>query len=200
MEIYSLEYKYEYIIFATLKINKLSMKTIIALAGSNSSTSINRQLANYAAHLVGGVTVKELDLNDFEMPIYSSDRERDHGFPEQAVSFTREIKDADGIVLSLAEYNGAYSGAFKNVFDWASRVEAKTFLGKSMLLMATSPGERGGASVLAMASDRFPRHEAKIAGIFSLPSFHKNFDSGKIVNEELNKALLREVRQFKESL
>lgn len=176
------------------------MKTVIALAGSNSSTSINKQLAKYAAHLVGGVTVKELDLNDFEMPIYSSDRERDSGFPEQAVSFVNEIKEADGIVLSLAEYNGAYSGAFKNVFDWASRVEAKTFLGKPMLLMATSPGERGGLSVLAMASDRFPRHEAKIVGKFSLPSFHKNFESGKIVNENLNKALLEEVRQFKESL
>jgi hypothetical protein len=60
----SMEYKYESL-FAKLKINKLSMKTIIALAGSNSSTSINRQLANYAASLVGGVHCKALRFKQF---------------------------------------------------------------------------------------------------------------------------------------
>ena len=116
------------------------MKKIIALAGSNSSTSINEQLATYASSLVDNVKVKVLDLNDFEMPIYSSDRENESGHPNEAVAFVDEIRGADGIIISLAEYNGAYSGAFKNIFDWASRVEQKTFLGKPMLLMASSPG------------------------------------------------------------
>ena len=118
------------------------MKKIIALAGSNSSTSINEQLATYASSLVDNVKVKVLDLNDFEMPIYSSDRENESGHPNEAVAFVDEIRGADGIIISLAEYNGAYSGAFKNIFDWASRVEQKTFLGKPMLLMASSPGGR----------------------------------------------------------
>ncbi|MBO3116840.1 NAD(P)H-dependent oxidoreductase [Winogradskyella sp. DF17] len=176
------------------------MKTIIALAGSNSSTSINRQLANYAASLVDNVHVKQLDLNDFEMPIYSSDRENESGHPKEAIAFVDEIRHADGIIISLAEYNGAYSGAFKNIFDWASRVEPKTFLGKPMLLMASSPGGRGGASVLEMASDRFPRHDANIVGKFSLPGFHNNFSDGRITNEELNMNLLEEVKQFEDSL
>ncbi|WP_299367280.1 NADPH-dependent FMN reductase [Winogradskyella sp.] len=176
------------------------MKKIIALAGSNSSTSINKQLATYAASLVNNVQVKVLDLNDFEMSIYSSDREKESGHPKEAVAFVDEIRQADGIVISLAEHNGAYSGAFKNIFDWATRVEQKTFLGKSMLLMATSPGGRGGASVLEMASNRFPRHNANIVGKFSLPSFHSNFTDGKIINEELNNELLEEVKQFEESL
>ncbi|MEO1032435.1 MAG: NAD(P)H-dependent oxidoreductase [Bacteroidota bacterium] len=176
------------------------MKKIIALAGSNSSTSINKQLATYAAGLVNDVEVKILDLNDYEMSIYSSDREKDAGHPREAVAFVDEIRHADGIVISLAEYNGAYSGAFKNVFDWASRVEQKTFLGKPMLLMAASPGGRGGASVLAMATDRFPRHSANILGEFSLPDFHKNFSEGKITNAELNDVLLEEVKQFEKGL
>jgi NAD(P)H-dependent FMN reductase len=176
------------------------MKTIIALAGSNSSTSINRQLANYAASLIRGVDVKHLDLNDFEMPIYSSDREKESGLPEEAVNFVNEIRNSDGIVLSLAEYNGAYSSAFKNVFDWASRVEGKTFLGKPMLLMATSPGQRGGISVLEMAAARFPWHDANIVGKFSLPSFHNNFENGEITNQELKDELLVEIKQFQNSL
>ncbi|RCT54301.1 NADPH-dependent FMN reductase [Winogradskyella sp. KYW1333] len=176
------------------------MKKIIALAGSNSSTSINEQLATYASSLVDNVKVKVLDLNDFEMPIYSSDRENESGHPNEAVAFVDEIRGADGIIISLAEYNGAYSGAFKNIFDWASRVEQKTFLGKPMLLMASSPGGRGGASVLEMASERFPRHDANIVGKFSLPSFYDNFKDGKIINEDLNNDLLEEVNQFQESL
>ena len=176
------------------------MKKIIALAGSNSSTSINEQLATYASSLVDNVKVKVLDLNDFEMPIYSSDRENESGHPNEAVAFVDEIRGADGIIISLAEYNGAYSGAFKNIFDWASRVEQKTFLGKPMLLMASSPGGRGGASVLEMASERFPRHDANVVGKFSLPSFYDNFKDGKIINEDLNNDLLEEVNQFRESL
>jgi len=176
------------------------MKKIIALAGSNSSTSINEQLATYASSLVDNVKVKVLDLNDFEMPIYSSDRENESGHPNEAVAFVDEIRGADGIIISLAEYNGAYSGAFKNIFDWASRVEQKTFLGKPMLLMASSPGGRGGASVLEMASERFPRHDANVVGKFSLPSFYDNFKDGKIINVDLNNDLLEEVNQFQESL
>lgn len=176
------------------------MKKIIAFAGSISSNSINKQLAIYASGLVKNVEVKVLDLNNYEMPLYSADRENASGQPKEAIDFVNEIRDADGIILSLAEYNGAYTGAFKNVFDWASRVEQKTFLGKPMLLMATSPGGRGGQSVLDMASDRFPRHDANIVGKFSLPSFHSNFNEGAISNSELNNDLLEEVRQFEESL
>ncbi|MCA0132637.1 NADPH-dependent FMN reductase [Winogradskyella alexanderae] len=176
------------------------MKKIIAFAGSISSASINRKLAIYASSLVKNAEVKVLDLNDYEMPLYSVDREKASGQPQEAVDFVNEIRSSDGIIISLAEYNGSYSGAFKNVFDWASRVEAKTFLGKPMLLMATSPGGRGGQSVLDMASDRFPRHDANIVGKFSLPSFNDNFGDGKISNEDLNNALQEQVKQFEESL
>ena len=176
------------------------MKHIIAFAGSNSSTSINKQLVTYASQLVHDVKVTILDLNDFEMPIYSFDRDSNTGFPKEAVDFIAHIKNADGVIISLAEHNGAYSSAFKNVFDWASRVEPKTFLDKPMLLMASSPGGRGGASVLEMASDRFPRHFANIVGKFSFPFFNENFSDGKITNEDLNNQLLVQVKQFQNSL
>ncbi|QNK78384.1 NAD(P)H-dependent oxidoreductase [Winogradskyella sp. PAMC22761] len=176
------------------------MKHIIVFAGSNSSTSINKQLATYASQLVDGVNATVLDLNDFDMPIYSTDKETAIGFPKQAVDFVNHLKSADGFVISLAEHNGSYATAFKNIFDWASRIEQKTFLGKPILLMATSPGARGGASVLEMASERFPRHDAKIVAEFSLPSFYDNFSEGKITNETLNKELLNKVKLLKDNL
>lgn len=176
------------------------MKTIIAFAGSNSKTSINKQLVTYAVTLMPEYNIDLLDLNDFELPVYSIDLEHEKGIPSAANDFFDLIKESDGIVLSLAEHNGAYSTAFKNLFDWMSRIESKTFLGKPMLLMASSPGGRGGQSVLAIAQDRFPRHDANIVGLFSLPSFGQNFLDGKIVDASLNNNLKEEIDNFKGSL
>jgi chromate reductase len=89
------------------------MKQIIAFAGSNSSKSINKQLVEYTTTLLERSKAHVLDLNDFEMPIYSTDREAENGYPEKALDFVNLIRESDGIILSLAEYNGAYSGAFK---------------------------------------------------------------------------------------
>lgn len=177
------------------------MKHIIAFAGSNSTTSINKQLATYASGLVEGAKVEVLDLNDFDVPLFSTDLEKSMGGqPENAHKLFNKIKEADGMVISLAEHNGAYASVFKNLFDWISRIEAKTFLGKPMLLMATSPGARGGQSVLTIAEDRFPRHEADIVGVFSLPQFGNNFSEGKITNKELNDQLLVEVDKFQNAI
>jgi len=155
------------------------MKTIIAFAGSASKTSINKKLAAYAASLVDGTEVKVLDLNDYELPLYGIDREQESGIPANAEKFLKEIKEADGIVLSLAEHNGAYATVFKNIFDWMSRIDGKLWSNKPMLLMATSSGGRGGQTVLDIAKGRFPYMGGNIVADFSLPSFGDNFsDSG----------------------
>ncbi len=176
------------------------MKKIIAFAGSNSKTSINKQLAEYAASLVDNVETTLLDLNDFDLPIYGIDLENEKGIPDNAKKFLDFIKSSDGIILSLAEHNGAYATVFKNLFDWMSRIEGKTFQRKPMLLMATSPGARGGISVLNIAKDRFPRHDANIVEVFSLPSFGANFSEGKITNVDLSTDLKGKVEQFKKAL
>lgn len=176
------------------------MKNILVFAGSNSADSINKKLAVYASTLIDGVKTEILDLNDFDMPIFSKQLEENEGHPDNAKKFLNHIKQADGIILSLAEYNGAYTSVFKNLFDWMTRIEQKTFMNKPMLLMATSPGARGGQSVMGIALDRFPRHDANIVGKFSLPSFDDNFSEGKITNSELNDDLLNEIEKFKKSL
>lgn len=176
------------------------MKNILAFAGSNSSDSINKALATYAASLVEDAKVTILDLNDFDLPIFSKDLEAKSGIPENAKKFHKYIKDTDGIVISLAENNGAYSAVFKNLFDWMSRHEAKLFMGKPMLLMATSTGGRGGASVLAMAHSRFPYHDAKIVAEFSLPLFQDKFADGKITDIQFDEELKEEVKLFQKEL
>lgn len=167
------------------------MKKIIAFGASSSKTSINKQLAIYAANEFKGATVEVLDLNDYEMPVFSVDKEKESGIPQLAHDFFSKIGSADLIVISFAEHNGAYSTAFKNIFDWTSRVNAKTFQQKPTLLLSTSPGPRGGATVIEIAKNRFPFQGADVKGSFSLPSFYENFDTEKgVTNEDLKKQLL----------
>lgn len=167
-------------------------KKILAFGASSSKKSINKQLATYAANLFENAEVEILDLNDFEMPIYSIDKENENGIPDFAQKFYDKIGIADLIVISFAEHNGAYSSAFKNIFDWISRINGKTFQQKPVLLLATSPGARGGISVLEIANNRFPNQAAVVKGSFSLPNFHDNFDDQKgITNQDLKKELLQ---------
>lgn len=164
---------------------------IIAFGASPSKNSINKKLAIYAASLFANAEVEILDLNNFQMPLFTVDLEAEIGQHELAKAFLAKIESADFLVVSLAENNGNYSAAFKNIFDWCSRIDVKIFQEKPMLLMATSPGGRGGASVLEIAKTAFPRYGADIKATFSLPSFNANFDIEKleISNPELNNQL-----------
>jgi hypothetical protein len=62
-----------------------------------------------------------------------------------------------------------------------------------MLLMATSPGPRGGLGVLELAIDRFPRHDANVVATFSLPSFLDNFDASIGITNEILKIELQSI-------
>ena len=168
---------------------------VLAFAASNSKTSINKQLATYAASLVKGADVEVIDLNDYEMPIFSIDRESESGQPALANDFLEKIGSSDALIISFAEHNGFYSAAYKNIFDWCSRINPKIFQDKPTLVLATSPGGRGGATVLAAALGSMPRFAADIRASLSVPSFDENFDveKGCLSNEDLNQKLLSAV-------
>ncbi|WP_439479395.1 NADPH-dependent FMN reductase [Chryseobacterium aquaticum] len=172
---------------------------ILAIAGSNSDTSINRQLVTYATTLFGNAEVEIVDMNDFEMPIYKHQREVESGVPQQAIDFAGKIDNADILLVSLSEHNGTYSTAFKNVFDWTSRIKQRAVWNeKPMLLMATAPGGRGGLGVLEAAEKRFPLHGGNIVDTFTLPFFNDNFDkeNQKISNEEKDSELREKVSKI----
>ncbi|MDQ8208277.1 NAD(P)H-dependent oxidoreductase [Coraliomargarita sp. SDUM461003] len=176
----------------------MNKPTILAFAASTSSQSINKQLAEYAANALPEVQVRVIDLNDFTAPMYSVDAEAKDGIPASAKAFVAEIEAADGIILSLAEHNGSYTAAFKSLFDWGTRHKHKIWSEKPMLLLSTSPGARGGATVLGTASSSFPHLGAKIAATFSLPSFSDNFSSADgIQDETLKKNFARKLAEFR---
>jgi chromate reductase len=177
------------------------MPTILAFGASTSNRSINQQLAGYAANAIPEVDVKLIDLNDFPTPMYSVDEEGVNGIPEGAKAVVAEIEAADGIIVSLAEHNGSYAAAFKSLFDWGTRHKQKIWSDKPMLLLSTSPGGRGGATVLEAAANTFPHLGGKVVATFSLPSFGDNFaaESG-IQDEALKEAFARKLTEFRAAL
>lgn len=170
------------------------MQKILAFGTSNHKNSINRQLAVYAASFFNNAIITELDINNFEMPIYSIEREKANGIPQAAHQFYKLLGTADILVISLSEHNGSYTTAFKNIFDWVSCINGKVFQDKPMLLLSTSTGSRGGITVLKAALERWPFMGGNIRASFSLPDFHKNYHAASgITNENLKDALKQAV-------
>ena len=166
---------------------------ILAFAATTSTTSINRQLIDYATRLlddglVADVEVENIDLNDYEMPIYSIDRQNESGIPSAAHDFFDRIGAADAVLISFAEHNGFYTAAYKNLFDWASRIDMRVYQDKPAVLFSTSIGPSGGRNVLdtAVMSGQFFGYDDTAS--LAIPSFHESFDTdtGSLGNVELD--------------
>ncbi len=171
---------------------------LIAFAASNSRSSINKQLVSYAASMLPDADVEILDLNDYEMPLFGVDREKELGHPQQAHDFLARIAGADALLISFAEHNGSYTAAWKNLYDWCSRVEVNVYQQKPVVMLSTSPGGRGGANVMEAVLKSAPRFGADIKASLSIPSFYDNFDAekGELTNEELQAKLREAIRSL----
>lgn len=170
---------------------------LLAFAGSTSSTSINRELVKFVLKSFTGHDVQLLDLNDYEMPLFSTDKEK-AGFPKEVHLFLDAIAKSDAIICSMAEHNRNLTAAFKNTFDWCSRITPKVFQSKKMLLLSTSPGGFGGGNAMNIAKNTFPAFGADIIETFSLPKFHENFDlQNGITNPDFLKQLNEKIDSFK---
>lgn len=176
------------------------MKNIIAIVGSNSKQSINKQLIQYTLGEMENVNIISIDLNDYLLPIYGVDYEADKGIPTSVKQLDQLLNKADAYVVSLAEHNHSYTAVFKNTLDWLTRVNMKVWRDKPMLLMSTSPGARGGTSVLQAANSYFPFLGSNIIADFSLPNFYDNFSDGQLSNLEMKEKLNKKINLFKQQL
>ncbi|MGI9615920.1 MAG: NADPH-dependent FMN reductase [Acidimicrobiales bacterium] len=165
---------------------------ILAIPATNSRNGINRQLVGYATRLledglVPTAGVEIVDLNDYEMPIYSKERQEELGIPEPAKRLWDEIGAADAVIVSFAEHNGSYTAAWKNIHDWVSRIDMGIYQGKKVAMFAATPGPRAGAGVLGSATATAPFFGADLVGSLGIGTFGDNFDpdTGEIIDPDL---------------
>lgn len=67
-----------------------------------------------------------------------------------------------------------------------------------MLLLSTSPGPGGAASVLAAANNSAPYFDGDVKASLSVPSFYENFDmeAGRISNTEIDTQLKNAIQSL----
>jgi len=162
------------------------MKTI-AFAGSNSSKSINQQLVTYVASLVDNSEV--IKLTDYDIPMFGEDSEAEKGVPSAVKELDSKLSEAQNVIISVSEHNGNISAYFKNVLDWLSRHNRSFLENKKVVLLSTSPGGGGGTSALTIAKKTIPYFGGEVIAELSVGNFYDNFKDGKIVNEEIKKAI-----------
>ena len=160
------------------------MSKVLAFSGSNSSQSINAQLAAYTAKILGG---KVIDLRDFEVPMYGIDLEKSNGIPSGITAIMEHIQAADVVVIATPEHNGLMPAFFKNILDWLSRTGVKYLEEKKVMVMSAAPGN-GAAKGAAGAVEKIIKYAgANVVARFNLPRFAETFNSDNgIVDSELS--------------
>ncbi|MEM7610747.1 MAG: NAD(P)H-dependent oxidoreductase [Pseudomonadota bacterium] len=134
---------------------------LLTFAASNSQESINRALVRYVeARLLAltgdDLTIDHIDINHYEMPIYSIDRELTSGIPDAAQRLFDAIGNADAIMVSFAEHNGTVTAAWKNIYDWMSRIDSRVWQDKPIAMLSATPGPRAGQGVLSYQTSLVP--------------------------------------------
>lgn len=116
-----------------------------------------------------------------------------------AQAFLDDIASAEALVISFAEHNGHYPAAYKNLFDWATRIDNQVFRNIPAIYLATSPGQGGAQSSLSAAVTSAPFFAGNVVGSLSVPSFYDNFDleKGQMINPELDKEVKAVINKLK---
>ena len=97
--------------------------TAITLCGSLRKGSINEVLRRHMSMKLreAGVKVTDLDLSDFEMPIFNQDIEDAGNTPEAAKRLADLFRSHDIIFIATPEYNGGIPPLVVNMLAWVSR-------------------------------------------------------------------------------
>jgi chromate reductase, NAD(P)H dehydrogenase (quinone) len=153
------------------------MTKVLALSGSSSSRSINRQLLGVASRLAVefGAEVDSLSVRSVNAPIFSVDIESE--VPADIRNFAERLRAAELVMLASPEHNGMVPAMLKNVIDWHSRIDRAVWKAKPVILISTSPGGHGGGRVLESLGKVVPAWGAKVIGSFSLARFAQAFDA-----------------------
>lgn len=185
------------------------MIKVLAFAGSGRKDSVNKKVVSVAAKGAeeAGAQVTIVNLEDFNMPIFTEDLEAEKGMDPGGQAFKKLLMSHDGFLISNAEYNSSYSALFKNCIDWASRkIEGEkpleAYRGKVAAIMAASPGGLGGMRVLVTT-----RMLMENLGTLVLPNqkavggaFAKFDDAGNITDEKTEAALKRLGKELVDTL
>lgn len=111
----------------------------VAIVGTNSDRSTNRQLLQYMAkHFADKATIEVCEIKDF--PAFNEPEERQ--LPANIQVLSDKIKAADGVIISTPEYDHAIPAALKSLIEWISYT-TQVFTDKPVMIIGASLGALG---------------------------------------------------------
>lgn len=112
-----------------MTIDTPSPKTAITICGSLRKDSINEHLRRHMSAKLreAGVIVTDLDLREFEMPIFNQDIEDAGETPEAAKRLAEMFREHDIVLIISPEYNGGVTPLIANLVSWVSREKPNPF-------------------------------------------------------------------------
>ncbi|MGI9371754.1 MAG: NADPH-dependent FMN reductase [Hyphomicrobiales bacterium] len=159
---------------------------ILAFSGSLRKGSTNTGLLRAAADMAPShveITIAEWSA----IPIYDGDEETANGVPDSVEALATQMREADGFLFSVPEYNFSIPGGFKNAIDWLSRVKNQPFAGKPSAIMGSAAGPMGTGRMQyelrkvlgALGADLILKPE-----VFVGAAFTKFDDEGRFTDED----------------
>ena len=161
---------------------------VLVFGASLRTDSLNVRLATLAARVaaLAGATVDHAAMEDFDVPSYDGDEDKEHNFPKGAEELRRRLTGNDAFIIASPEYNASMPGLLKNVIDWTSRFRPQPFDGKHGLLLSASPSMVGGNRGLWSLRIPFEHLGARVyPDMFSLAQAHKALAGGRIADAAL---------------
>ncbi len=139
-------------------------KTALTLCGSLRKGSYNEILRRYVSGKLSeaGVAVEDIDLRDYEMPIFNEDLEAGQT-PEAAGRLAEKFGKADIVLIISPEYNSGMTPVLVNTISWVSRQKHGQWRRAVFGLGAVSTGKYGGVMGIAHARDTLSKLGALLA-------------------------------------
>jgi len=179
---------------------------ILVFAGSTRQQSYNRKLATVAAQIArdAGAEVTQLELADFELPLYNADLEA-RGTPDAALRLKEIFHAHPGWIVCSPEYNGSYTALLKNTIDWVSSPVkghpqwssgTRPFADKVVGLLSASPGALGGVRSLSHLAPLLANLQCWVSPMqFALARAADAFDAQGQLASEASRASVEAVVQ-----
>lgn len=115
------------------------MEKLVAIVGTNSSKSTNRQLLHYMKkHFAATVHIDVVEIKD--VPLFTKSN-RGH-YPEAVLEISNKIEAADGVIISSPEYDHAVTASLMNLLEWLS-YGLYCLVDKPVMLTGASYGRLG---------------------------------------------------------
>jgi chromate reductase, NAD(P)H dehydrogenase (quinone) len=169
--------------------------SLLGICGSTRKASLNTALLREISAVLPDDA--ELHLYDglAQLPIFNSDVPE----PSGILVLKGKIASADGVIISVPEYNYSVPGGLKNALDWVSRPPASSPMrGKPIGLVGAATGMSGTIRAQAhmrqmlVYSDSPTMNQPEVL----IPRAHERFTDGKLTDDSTRQLLVRFASAF----